>query len=66
MWIKSILPTDFIEKIATGISEEDLELQIRNVENKDISYSNPENNASVHENESDPVIMPALDVTILN
>ena len=39
----SILPTDLIEKIATGISEEDLEHQIRNVENKDMSCNNPEN-----------------------
>ena len=35
---------------------------MRNLENKDISYSNPENISSLHENESDPVIMPALDV----
>ena len=40
--LKSILPTDFLDKIGTGILEEDLELQICEVENGDINSNNPE------------------------
>ena len=40
--LKSILPTDFLDKIGTGILEEDLELQICEVENGDINSNNQE------------------------
>ncbi|KAI6660088.1 KRAB-A domain-containing protein 2-like [Oopsacas minuta] len=37
-----ILPTDFLDKIFTGILEEDLEIQICEVENGDVNSNNPE------------------------
>ncbi|KAI6649664.1 KRAB-A domain-containing protein 2-like [Oopsacas minuta] len=40
--LKSILPTDFLDKIFTGILEEDLEIQICEVENGDVNSNNPE------------------------
>ena len=40
--LKSILPTDFLDKIGTGILEEDLELLICEVENGDINSNNQE------------------------
>ena len=40
--LKTILPTDFLDKIGTGILEEDLELQINEIDNGDIHSNNPE------------------------
>ncbi|KAI6655319.1 hypothetical protein LOD99_2154 [Oopsacas minuta] len=40
--LKSILPTDFLDKIFTGILEEDLEIQICEVENGDANSNNPD------------------------
>ena len=40
--LKSIPPIDFLDKIGTGILEEDPEFEICEVENGDINSNNPE------------------------
>ena len=62
--LKIIVPTDFLDKIGTGILEEDLELQICEVENRHINSNNPETIVSPGDGNPDDEGTHLLSVTV--